>query len=146
MKLKNFLLLSLFAFVTFACSDNNVNPTESKVTVIQSSEWQVDRFTTTDGTVVDPTLFGGNSKLIGELTYVFDKTFMVRSYDKVSKQAQAYGSWELIENDTKLKINIQGLDGTFNVVSLTKQKMILRNNIVYAGVTVPINMEFIPFK
>ncbi|MEA5256898.1 hypothetical protein VB264_03820 [Arcicella aquatica] len=146
MKLKNFLLLSLFAILTFACSDNNVNPTESKVTVIQSSEWQVDRFTTTDGTVVDPTLFGGNSKLIGELTYVFDKTFMVRSYDKVSKQAQAYGSWELIENDTKLKINIQGLDGTFNVVSLTKQKMILRNNIVYAGVTVPINMEFIPFK
>jgi len=146
MKLKHFLLLSLFAFVTFACSDNNVNPTESKVTVIQSSEWQIDRFTTTDGAVVDPTLFGGNSKLIGELTYVFDKTYTVRSYDKISKQAQAYGTWELIQSDTKLKINIQGLDGTFDVVSLTKQKMILRNNIVYAGVTVAINMEFIPFK
>lgn len=146
MKLNHFLVLCLFAIVTFACSDNNVNPTETKTTVIQSSEWQIDRFTTTSGDVVDPTLFSGNSKLIGELTYVFDKTFTVRSYDKVSKQAQAYGSWQLIENDTKLDINIQGFTGIFDVVSLTKQKMILRNNIVYAGVSVPIHMEFIPFK
>ncbi len=147
MKLNHFLLLFFFAIVAISCSEDNPAPViETKVTVIQSSEWQIDRFTTTNGSVVDPTLFGGNSKLIGELTYVFDKTFTVRSYDKVSKQAQAYGAWKFVENDTKLDINIQGFTGIFDVVSLTKQKMILKNNIVYAGVSVPIHMEFVPFK
>jgi hypothetical protein len=146
MKLCNLLTWCFLAIVSFACSKDETNIVETKTTIIQSSEWQIEKFTNVSGEVIDPTLFGGNSKLIGELTYVFDKTFIVHSYDKVSKQAQAYGSWNLIENDTKLDINIQGFTGIFDVVSLSKQKMVLRNNIVYAGITIQVNMEFIPFK
>lgn len=146
MKLNKLLTLFFLTIITFACKKDETNIVETNTVLIQSTEWQIDKFTTASGDVIDPTLFGGNSKLIGELTYVFDKTFVVRSYDKVSKQAQAYGSWSLIENDSKLNVNIQGFTGIFDLVTLSKQKMTLRNNIVYAGVEIPVNMEFIPLK
>ena len=95
---------------------------------------------------LDPALFSGDAKFINQLIYIFDNTGVVRSYDKISKQAQAYGTWGLIENDAKLDINIQGVKGTFGVVELSKQKMILRNNVKYNNVDIPINMVFSPLR
>ena len=118
----------------------------AKTDAIKSSEWIISGFTTSDNTPIDPTLFAGDAKFIDQLTYVFDNSGVVRSYDKVSKQAQAYGTWGLVENSTKLEINIQGFKGTFGVIELSKTKMILRNNIKYKNTDIPVNMIFIPLK
>ena len=158
MRLPKLLLLSLISISIFSCAkDGNTDPTlteeekikieaTKKVEAIKSSEWIINGFTTTDNTPIDPALFGGDAKFIDQLTYVFDNAGIVRSYDKVSKQAQAYGNWGLIENSTKLEINIQGFKGIFGVVELTKTKMILRNNIKYNNLEIPVNMVFIPLK
>jgi hypothetical protein len=158
MKLFKLLIIFLISFITFSCAkDGNTDPTLSeeekikieatkKVEAIKSSEWVINGFTTADNTPIDPSLFSGDAKFIDQLTYVFDNTGIVRSYDKVSKQAQAYGSWGLVENSTKLEINIQGFKGTFGVIELLKTKMILRNNIKYNNLEISVNMVFIPFK
>ena len=147
MKLFKLLLILLFSSSTFSCAKNeNIDPNLVKSEAIKASEWIINGFTTIDNTPIDPALFSGDAKFIDQLTYVFDNTGVVRSYDKVSKQAQAYGTWGLVENATKLEINIQGFKGTFGVIELSKTKMILRNNIKYNNIEIPINMVFIPLK
>ncbi|MCU0468253.1 MAG: hypothetical protein MUF58_06595 [Arcicella sp.] len=143
-------ILLLFFFLTFvllSCSkEASTDPAVTKSDAIKSTEWVVDGFTTADNTPIDPALFSGDAKFINQLTYIFDNTGIVRSYDKISKQPQAYGTWGLTENDTKLDINIQGFKGTFGVIELSKQKMILRNNIKYNNLEIPVNMVFLPLK
>ena len=148
--MKRYKLLYLFwVFLSFSCTkDTTPDPAVTKSDAIKSAQagWTIDGFTTVDNTPIDPSLFSGDAKFINQLIYVFDNTGVVRSYDKISKQAQAYGTWGLIENDTKLDINIQGVKGTFGVIELTKQKMILRNNVKYNNIDIPIYMVFIPLK
>jgi hypothetical protein len=143
------ILYFFLVFLAFACSkDETTTPADTKTDAIKSatSGWTIEGFTTVDNTPIDPALFSGDAKFINQLIYIFDNSGVVRSYDKVSKQAQAYGTWGFIENDSKLDINIQGVKGTFGVVELTKQKMILRNNIKYNNTDIPVNMVFIPLK
>lgn len=141
------LLIFLISISVFSCAkDEIIDPNLTKTEAIKSTEWIINGFTNTDNTPIDPALFSGDSKFIDQLTYVFDNTSIVRSYDKVSKQPQAYGTWGLIENSTKLEINIQGFKGTFGVIELSKLKMILRNNIKYNNLEIPVNMVFIPLK
>lgn len=141
------LLIFLISISVFSCAkDEIIDPNLTKTEAIKSTEWIINGFTNTDNTPIDPALFSGDSKFIDQLTYVFDNTGIVRSYDKVSKQAQSYGTWGLIENSTKLEINIQGFKGTFGVIELSKLKMILRNNIKYNNLEIPVNMVFIPLK
>ncbi len=147
MKLPKLLLILLFSISIFSCAkDENIDPNLAKTDAIKSSEWVINGFTTADNTPIDPALFTGDAKFIDQLTYVFDNTGVVRSYDKISKQAQAYGTWGLVENATKLEINIQGFKGTFGVIELSKTKMILRNNIKYNNSEIPVNMVFVPLK
>lgn len=147
MKLPKLLLILLILANIFSCAkDEIIDPNLAKTEAIKGSEWIISGFTTSDNTPIDPALFSGDAKFIDQLTYIFDNKGVVRSYDKVSKQPQAYGSWGLIENATKLEINIQGFKGTFGVIELSKTKMILRNNIKYNNLEIPVNMVFIPLK
>ena len=141
------LLIILLSLSIFSCAKNEViDPNLAKTDAIKSNEWVISGFTTSDNTPIDPALFTGDAKFIDQLTYVFDNAGVVRSYDKISKQAQSYGTWGLIENFTKLDININGFKGTFGVIELSKTKMILRNNIKYNNTDIPVNMVFIPLK
>jgi hypothetical protein len=148
--MKHYKILYFFLVIlTLSCTkETTPDPVNAKSDAIKSATagWTIENFTTVDNTPIDSKLFTGDAKLIGELIYVFDNTGVVRSFDKISKQAQAYGTWGLIENDTKLDINIQGVKGAFGVIELTKQKMILRNNIKYNNVDIPVNMVFVPLK
>ena len=158
MKLLKLLSILLISVSIFSCQkEAATDPTlteeeklkveaSKKVEAIKSTEWLVSGFTTADNAPIDPTLFTGDAKFIDQLTYIFDNTGIVRSYDKISKQAQANGTWGLVENSTKLDINIQGFKGTFGVIELSKTKMILRNNIKYKNIDIPVNMVFIPLK
>ncbi len=158
MKLLKLLSILLISVSIFSCEkDPGSDPTlteeeklkvetSKKVEAIKSTEWLVTGFTTADNSPIDPALFTGDAKFIDQLTYVFDNTGIVRSYDKVSKQAQANGTWGLAENATKLEINIQGFNGIFAVIELSKTKMVLRNNIKYKNIDIPVNMVFIPLK
>ena len=158
MKHSKLLLILLIPISIFSCTKEvNTDPTlteeeklkivtTQKTEAIKSTEWVVNGFTTADNTPIDPALFSGDAKFINQLTYIFDNSGIVRSYDKVSKQAQAYGTWGLVENATKLEINIQGFKGTFGVIELSKTKMILRNNIKYNNNDIPVNMVFLPLK
>lgn len=141
------LLILIISLSIFSCAKDEItDPNLAKTDAIKSSEWVISGFTTSNNTPIDPALFTGDAKFIDQLTYIFDNAGIVRSYDKVSKQAQAYGAWGLIENSTKLEINIQGFKGTFGVIELSKTKMILRNNIRYNNNDIPINMIFVPLK
>ena len=141
------LLILIISLSIFSCAKDEItDPNLAKTDAIKSSEWVISGFTTSNNTPIDPALFTGDAKFIDQLTYIFDNAGIVRSYDKVSKQAQAYGAWGLIENSTKLEINIQGFKGTFGVIELSKTKMILRNNIKYNNNDIPINMIFVPLK
>jgi hypothetical protein len=142
------LFILLLAFSIFSCAKEQeaLDPNIEKANAIKSTEWIVDGFSTTDNTPIDPALFNNEAKFINQLTYTFDEKGVVKSFDKVSKLPQTYGTWGLSENSTKLDINIPGFVGTFGVIELSKTKMILRNNIKYKNVEIPVNMIFLPIR
>jgi hypothetical protein len=140
----NFLMWCLISTLLFACSKDENPVTISKEVNIQAVEWKIDKFTTPDGATINQALFVGDAKFISELTYVFDKNNVVKSFDKVSKLPQAYGTWKVINSESQLEINIQGFAGIFDIIQLDAKKMILRNNIRYGGAEIPVNMEFVP--
>jgi len=143
---KPFLILLILLSILSCTKDQTVDPNIAKSDAIKSSEWVTSGFSTIDNTPIDPALFSGDAKFINQLTYRFQDAGIVRSYDKVSKQAQAYGTWALVESATKLEINIQGFKGTLGVIELSKTKMTLRNNITYKNTNIPINIIFIPLQ
>jgi hypothetical protein len=148
MKLSKTLILFFFIILTFACTKEQ--STESaKMQAIKSatSGWIIEGFTSVNNTPIDPALFTGDAKFIKEFIYKFQNDGIVRSFDKVSTTtAGPSGTWGLIENDTKLDININGSKGIWEVIELSTQKMILQNKIKINNVETPVNMVFVPIK
>ena len=148
MKLLKTPILFFCILLIFACSKEQ--STESaKVQAIKSatSGWIIDGFTSATNTPIDPALFTGDAKFINQFIYKFQNDGIVRSFDKISTTtAGPSGTWGLIENDTKLDININGSKGIWEVVELSTQKMILQNKIKINNVETPINMVFVPIK
>ena len=148
MKLSKTLILFFCILLAFSCSKEQSNESV-KVQAIKSatSGWTIDGFTSTNNTPIDPALFTGDAKFINQFIYKFQNDGIVRSFDKVSTTtAGPSGTWGLIENDTKLDININGSKGIWEVIELNTQKMILQNKIKINNVDTPVNMVFVPIK
>jgi hypothetical protein len=141
--------IAFFLIFCFSCkTEDNGNPLESeKTTAIQSATagWSLDMYTKPDNTLLDPNRVTGLSKYIKELIYRFDKNGIVKSFDKDTKNAQSYGTWKFTDNETMLETLIDGQIAKFNVVELTKAKMILRtDNFEYDKTKISVHMVFLP--
>lgn len=139
---KNFLLLATILLFSWSCKKDTVQTPTDKIAAFQ---WKIDRFTLADKTtVIDATLFNDNAKYINSFTYIFTSDGKVKSYDKDTKQAGAYGTWAFSSDASSVDVNIQGLVGTFPVIELTSTSMILQNMAKYNGQNIAFNMVFVP--
>jgi hypothetical protein len=139
---KSFLLLATILLFSWACKKDTVQTPTDKITAFQ---WKIDRFTLADKTtVIDPTLFNDDAKYINSFTYVFTSDGQVKSTDKDTKQAGAYGTWAFNTDATSGNVKIQGLGGSFPVIELTSTSMILQNTAKYNGQNIAFNMVFVP--
>ncbi len=151
-RLKILTTIAFFSLFCFSCKteDNGNSPIESeRKTAIQSATagWSLDMYTKPDNTLLDPNRVTGDSKYVNQQIYVFDKNGNVKSYDKISKVALTYGTWKFTTNDTILETLINGQTGIFNVVELTKSKMVLKNdNFEYDKAKITVHMIFVPLQ
>jgi hypothetical protein len=148
-RLKILTTIAFFLMLCFSCKKEDSGLESEKTTAIQSATagWSLDMYTKPDNTLLDPNRVTGLSKYVIELIYKFDKNGIVKSFDKVSKNAQSYGTWKFTDNETKLETLIDGQIATFNVVELTKTKMILRtDNFEYDKAKISVHMVFVPLQ
>lgn len=139
---KSFLLLATILLFSWACKKETTQTPTDKITAFQ---WKIDRFTLADKTtIIDPTLFNDDAKYINSFTYIFTADGNVKSYDKDTKQAGAYGTWSFNSDATSVNVKIQGLGGSFPVVELSATSMVLQNTAKYNGQNIPFNMVFVP--
>jgi hypothetical protein len=144
--------ITFFLIFCFSCKkeENTNTPLESeRTTAIQSASagWTLEMYTKPDNTLLDPNRVTGDSKYVNQQIYVFDKSGNVKSYDKISKVALTYGTWKFTTNDTILETLINGQVGVFNVVELTKTKMILKtDNFEYDKAKISVHMVFLPLQ
>ena len=135
--------IAFFLLFCFSCKkeENGNTPSESeRTTAIQSATagWSLDMYTKPDNSLLDPNRVTGDSKYVNQQIYVFDK---------ISKVALTYGTWKFTTNDTILETLINGQTGIFNVVELTKSKMILKNdNFEYDKAKITVHMIFVPLQ
>ena len=144
--------ITFFLLLCFSCKkedDGTVPALSERTTAIQSATagWFLDMYTKPDNSLLDPNRVTGDSKFVNQQIYIFDKTGNVKSYDKISKVALAYGTWKFTTNETILETLINGQTGVFNVVELTKSKMILKNdNFEYDKAKITVHMVFVPLQ
>lgn len=147
-RLKILTTIAFFLTFCFSCKKDNNAITESERTVaIQSatSGWSVNMYTKPDNSILDPNRVTGDSKYVNQQIYIFDKSGTVKSYDKISKIALTYGTWKFTTNDTVLETTINGQIGVFNVVELTRTKMILKtDDFEYDKAKITVYMVFVP--
>ncbi len=151
-RMKILTTIAFFLLFCFSCKKDDTGNTQiesERTTAIQSATagWSLDMYTKPDNTLLDPNRVTGDSKYINQQIYVFDKSGVVKSFDKISKVALTYGTWKFTTNDTILETLINGQIGTFNVVELTKTKMVLRtDSFEYDKAKISVNMVFVPLQ
>ncbi len=148
-RLKILTTIAFFLMFSYSCKKEENGLESDKTIAIQSATagWSLDMYTKPDNTLLDPNRVTGLSKYIKELIYKFDKNGIVRSFDKDSKNAQSYGTWKFTNNETMLETLIDGQIAIFNVVELTKTKMILRTDTFeYDKAKISVHMIFIPLQ
>ncbi len=144
------LLIFIFTVAFFSCKkDDPTNSiTESERTIAIKSAtagWKLDNTTKIDNSLLDKNRVTGVSKFVYELIYKFDNDGTVKSFDKISKGALAYGTWKFTNSETILETNIGGEIGTFRVTELSKSRMVLQNDkFEYDNAKITVNMNFSP--
>lgn len=143
--------LKLFAFalltVVGAACDRNTNPTpgtDQKAEILKSTGWKLDRVTTPGGQTINSTRLSRETQAIFEVNVEFRNPDITRAVDRVTKQVLNGGTWYLRENETILDVNVTGFKGKFQVVEISRTKLVIRNQIPVDGTTQDANLEFSP--
>ncbi|MCY7353300.1 MAG: hypothetical protein LH606_22005 [Cytophagaceae bacterium] len=142
-----FFTFALLTFVGIAC-DRNSDPTpgneQSKAEILKSTGWKLDRVTTTDGQTINSSRLSLETRAIFEVNVEFRNPDITRAVDRVSKQVLNGGTWYLRENETILDVDVTGFKGKFQVIEISRTKLIIRNQIPLDGTKQEANMEFSP--
>jgi hypothetical protein len=130
-----------------SCKSPKVAPTETKTTLLTKNNWIINRFTTIDNSTVQEAKLNLSSKLLYQLEFQFRSNNQVKALDKVTKQVFNGGTWELSADEKIIIIDIPGLKDNFELIEITKNKLVLRpNEKVFPIVdnNTVVNMEFVP--
>jgi len=138
------LLLSLF-LVSCKTENNGTTPTpEKSISILITNPWKVEKITDLNGNVINKSLlptqaqgfFGSN------IQFYEDKT--VKAIDPVARQVLNGGSWNLLDNEKTLDIDIKDFKGTYPINKLERSRMSLRHSTVFNGLTFEVYLELVP--
>jgi hypothetical protein len=143
------LILSIFTIVTIAgCNTTTTSdPTPTVQTLTETlvtNPWKVDKVTDATGSIINPNSLPAESRALFAINIQFNEDKTVRAIDPVARTIVNGGSWGLLDNNQTLDINISQLKGQFPIVSAKKDRMILKNKVVFQGLSFDVNLELIP--
>lgn len=143
--MKKVLIVLFVTFISLACKDDNVEPTNlSQSEILSLNSWQLTRYSDTNGKTLSNSELNVAAIALYGLLFEFRADKETRAVDKLSKNILNRGTWDLISNNTVLDINITSFKGQFKIVALSKGKLTLQASTgnFLSGVGSEINMEF----
>jgi hypothetical protein len=126
---------------------SDVTPTESKTTLLTKNSWVIERYTYANAEMLPESKLNSGATILKELIFQFRTNNQVRAIVKNNSQISNGGTWALSADEKRLTIDIPGLKDDFQLIEITKNKLVLRpNEKVFPLVdnNTVVNMVFIP--
>jgi hypothetical protein len=148
--MKNIVVIALILSSCFliSCKKNTgTDPQSETLTATKTlvtNPWKVNKITDLSGNTINPSALPTEAKALFSINIQFLEDKTVRALDPVSKSVVNGGKWDLLDSDKILDIDVAQLKGKYPIVEMTRTKMILRNSIVFEGVTFNVNLELVP--
>ncbi len=150
----NYIIKAIFVGFTLAllgfssCNKTKViTPETSKTDLLTNNSWIIERYTYQDNSLVPDAKLNSAAPILKELIFQFRANNQVRAIVKINSQISNGGTWELSADEKKLKIEVSGLNGDFDLISVSKSKLVLRPNqktFPIVDNNTVVNMEFGP--
>ncbi len=144
--MKNSILILFISLFLSSCNNNKTiepsNKTPSEL--LSLNAWQLDRYTDVNGKTLGNSSLNVSALAIYGLLIEFRENKETRALDKITKNILNRGTWDLLENNTVMDINITGFKGQFKVVSISTGKLIIQATTgnFLSGIGETINLEF----
>ncbi|MCP1382235.1 hypothetical protein [Runella salmonicolor] len=146
MKKLTFIYSLLFTFFLASCDRSTTDePTnEATVRVLTTNPWKVDKITDLNGNVINTASLPEQSKALFGINIQFSDDKTVRAIDPVARTVINGGTWNFLDNEKTLDIDIKDLKGQFPINKLERSRMVLLNKINYNGLTFNVYLELVP--
>lgn len=143
-----FLALMLVSLMLTNCKENN-SPgpvtTQSQTELLVANTWKISQISDVNGKGYSDSQLSVTTLAVKFLDFQFRNDNTVRASDSNTKQILNGGTWNLVDDNTAINVDVTGFKGKFPVIELTRTKLILRQTDRINGVpNTPINLEFIP--
>jgi hypothetical protein len=138
------LFLTLF-LVSCNKDNNGTTPTPEKtVSILVTNPWKVEKITDLNGNVINKDLLPKEAQAFfgSNIQFFEDKT--VKALDPVARTVLNGGSWNLLNNEKTLDIDIKDFKGTYPINKLERSRMSLRYTSVYQGLSFDVYLELVP--
>ncbi|WP_128543619.1 hypothetical protein [Larkinella soli] len=136
-------IATLFLFICLTgCKKDEDSIKRSDLLV--ANKWSVRQITDTQGRLIAKEKMGIQTLVLYELIFDFKANKQVVASDRITKQVKNGGTWELVDNETAIDVDIPGLKARFGLVEISRSKMVLRNKIPVSGTETDANLEFEP--
>ena len=144
-----FSIIVLFSVFGCVKTDNsNSIPTPDAVITLTEAlvtyPWKVDKVTDANGGLINPNSLPEQSKALFGINIQFYDDKTVRALDPIARTVVNGGKWDFLDENKTLDIDISQLKGQFPIVSLKKDRMILKNKVVFNGISFDVLLELVP--
>lgn len=140
------LLGWLVAFLLLAGCTETVEEDVSRMTLLTQHTWRVERFLSPSNQAIADGQLTVQAIALRGLWFEFQLSGNVRGLDRLTKQVVNQGVWNFENNEQAVDVRVSGFSGVFQIVELTKQKLVLETatgQFVQTGDD-RIRLEFVP--
>ena len=125
-------------------TDNPATEVETTTKVLVTNPWKIDRITDVNGNIINTSSLPAESRALFGINIQFNEDKTVRAIDPTSKSIVNGGSWDFMDNQQTLNIDVSQLKGLFPIVKLERSRMVLRNKVLFNGLNFDVNLELVP--
>jgi hypothetical protein len=142
-------LLCLLALVAATSCQRTVTAEEDQTQatttrVLVTNPWKIDKITDANGTTIPLSSLPAESRALFGINIQFFEDKSVRAIDPVSRTVVNGGSWQFLDEEKTLDIDVSQLKGKFPILNLSRTRMVLRNRIQFNGLPFDVNLELVP--
>lgn len=146
MKKSAFIYSLLLVFFLISCDRTTPGePTdETTARVLTTNPWKVDKITDLNGNVINIAALPEASKALFGINIQFSDDKTVRAIDPIARTVINGGTWNFLDNQKVLDIDIKDLKGQFPINALERSRMVLLNKINFNGLSFDVYLVLVP--
>jgi hypothetical protein len=138
----------LLTALTHCKKDDGATPAPtaaSQTDLLVANNWRTVRVSTPNGVEINRSRLNLATQVLYDLNMQFRNNGTVRALDpRQSNSVVNGGTWTLAADSKSIDVDVSGFKGNFPIVTLNKNKLVLRQRAPVDGTTTDINLEFDP--